>query len=132
MSRSPSTNAGSWRRGSSRSSTIRTSLAVPTVTRVCRRNDASDQPTYLPVAFVESAQGLVEGTFEPREVVGLAVVVGHEVVGAAGGGVADVVEPTVDEGADVVESLRVGHRPRPGAGDVDGRGVGEHGAAPFV
>jgi len=91
-----------------------------------------NRPDLLPVAIIKRAQGLVEGTFEPGKVVGLAVVVGDEVVGATGRGVANVVEPAADEAADVAESLGVSHRPRPGAGHEDGRSMGEHSAGPFV
>src|SRR5215831_12695090 len=70
-------------------------------------------------ALVQRAQGLGERPLQPGEVVGLAVMVGREMVGPAHGGVPYVLAGTFDERPDVADAFRVGHRPITAAGDVD-------------
>src|SRR5580704_9269636 len=86
----------------------------------------------LMAALFQRAQGLGERPLQPGEVVGLAVMVRRKLVGPPDRGVPYVFAGTLDKGPDVLDAFRVGHRPVAAAGDVDGRGVGENPATPFI
>src|SRR5215472_1328860 len=86
----------------------------------------------LVASLFQRVQGLGERSLQPGEVVGLAVMVGRELVGPPDRSVPDVFAGAFDKRPDVADAFRVGHRPVAAAGDVDRRGVREDPATPFV
>src|SRR5580692_11344699 len=83
-------------------------------------------------ALFQRTQGLGEWPLQPGEVVGLAVMVGRELVGPSDRGVPYVFAGALDQCPDIADALGVGHRPLTAASDVDRRRVRENPSAPFI